>query len=370
MSPAKVRAPTPQHIARRRLASQHLIKPTVHDPAEVVRRLGAVQSQDYAGAKWGVGLRGAAITNEMVERALTDGTIIRTHVLRPTWHFMAADDARWILALTGPRVHAANSHYSRKLELDDALFRKSAKILTKALAGGKHLTREELDAALAKGGITSGHPQRLAYLMMHAELNAVICSGPRRGNQFTYALFDERVPPSKPLARDEALAELARRYFATRGPATVPDFAWWSGLTIADAKKATAMLGSEITQEQIGGVSYWFCGAPVVRASRVRAVHLLPNYDEFFIGFKDRSAILTVVKGFSLVPGDPMFTSHVVVLDGQLIGGWKRTVTSKAAAVEIELLSRPVAPVRRALLATAKRYGELLGVPVEVTGHD
>ncbi len=353
-------------ITGRRLAGQHLTKPKLTDPVEIVRRLGAVQAQDYAGGKWGVGLRGKGVTDAVVERALDAGTIVRTHVLRPTWHMMAASDARWILALSGPRVHAANAHYVRKMGLDDATFTRSANMITKALEGGKHLTREELGAALQRAGIEIGPPQRLAYLMMHAELNALITSGPRRGKQFTYALFDERVPPSAPIDRDEALAELARRFFTTRGPATLDDFSWWSGLTKADAKKALSILGAELEQYAVDDTEYWFGDVSVPRASSAPSVHLLPNYDEYFIGFADRSAILDVVKGFSLMPGDPRFTAHVVVMNGQLIGGWKRTQKPKTLIVASSLVRRLKPDERRALASAAERYGEFLGLPVDL----
>ena len=348
-----------------RLANQHLTTPSTLDAAAVVRRLGAVQSQDYAGGKWGIGLRAKGLTDAMVDRAIDEGAIVRTHVLRPTWHFMAADDARWILALTGPRVHAANAHYTRKLGLDDAIFTKSTKAITKALGNGQHLTREELGEVLRKAGVEPGIPQRLAYLMMYAELNAVITSGRRRGKQFTYALFDARVPASRALDRDEALAELARRYFSTRSPATGHDFSWWSGLTKADSKRAIEALGSEIIKEEIDDTTYWHTGIDSPKRSRRPSVHLLPNYDEYFIGFTDRSAILNVVKGFSLVPGDPMFTSHVVVLGGQLIGGWKRAVKPKSMQIELNLVRKLSPDERPALKAAVKRYADFLELPVD-----
>jgi hypothetical protein len=325
-----------------------------------------VQAQDYAGGKWGIGLRGARMTDAMVEAALDNGSIVRTHVLRPTWHMMAADDARWILALTGPRVLAANASYCRKLELDATVFNKSTKIFTKALSGGKHLTREELGAALERGGIDTSYEQRLAYIAMHAELTGLICSGPRRGKQFTYALIDERVPATPARPREEMLAELARRYFATRGPATVHDYSWWSGLTMADAKKSVDILREELSSETVDDRTYWFSGDVPPRASAKLEAHLLPNYDEYFIGFRDRSAILNVVKRISLVPGDPMFTLHVVSLNGQIVGGWKRVMSAKAASIEITLGIKPKPGERKAIERAIDRYGAFLELPLEV----
>lgn len=354
-------------IPRQRLTNQHLTGPGLADPVAIVRRLGAVQAQDYTGGKWGIGLRGERMTDAMVEAALGNGSIVRTHVLRPTWHMMAADDARWILALTGPRVLAVNSGYCRKLGLDDATFKKSAKVITKALTGGKHLTREELGAALERAKIDTSYLQRLAYLMMQAELTGLICSGPRRGKQFTYALIDERIPATAPRSREDALAELARRYFATRGPATVHDYSWWSGLTIADAKKSVALLGNELSSETVNEKTYWFSGDVPPKPRRKPEAHLLPNYDEYFIGFRDRSAIGNVVKRMSLMPGDPMFVLHLVSLNGQIVGGWKRSISAKAAKVDITLAIKPKPDERKAIERAALRYGDFLELPMEVT---
>jgi hypothetical protein len=357
----------PIDIARLRLVNQELIDPPSRDATDIVRRLGAVQSQDYAGGKWGVGLRGRGLTDDAVERALTAGTIVRTHVLRPTWHFMAADDVRWMLALTGPRILAANAHYCRRQGLDEPTFRKSAKLITKALTGGKALTRTELGMALHRGGIDTSDTQRLAYLMMRAEIDALVVSGPRRGKQSTYALTDERIPATPPKPRDAALAELARRYFTTRGPATIHDFAWWSGLTIKDAKAGAESVGSDLQTLDVAGASYrWLETSSATTSDPI--AHLLPNYDEYFIGYKDRSAILKVLKGFSLLPNSPMFTLHVVMLDGQLVGGWKRSLAAKAASVDVDLVSPLKGRSRRAVLDAVARYGSFLGVPTSVSG--
>ena len=205
-------------IARRRLINQGLVKPTLKTASEVVARLGAVQAQDYGGSKWGITQRTDRLTDAQIEKEIDDGKIIRTHVLRPTWHFVAAADIGWMLTLSAPRVHAANAYWYRWLEVDDAVARRSRTVLTKALRDGKHLTRSELGQALTKARIQVTSPVRLACIVMRAELDGVICSGARRGKQFTYALLEERVARSTALEREAALFELARRYFTTRGP--------------------------------------------------------------------------------------------------------------------------------------------------------
>src|SRR5260370_8551736 len=217
-------------IAHRRLHNQLITRPMFEKPEDIVRWLGAVQSQDYAAAKWAVGLRMQGVTDDVIEQAFTDGSILRTHVMRPTWHFVAPADIRWMLTLTAPRINALNAYYYRKLELDDAVFRHSNAVLGKALQGSKQLTRSELASVLQQAGIAADNLLRSTYIIMHAELDGIICSGARRGKQFTYALLDEQVPPTRALDRDEALGEFARRYFTSQAPATLHNFLWWSRL--------------------------------------------------------------------------------------------------------------------------------------------
>jgi thioredoxin reductase len=236
----------------RRLASLGISPPTRHGPAEIVRRLSAVQSQDYAGAKWSIALRGTRLTDAIVDAAIDSGRILRTHVLRPTWHFVLPEDIRWLLDLTRGRVHALNASMYRALELDGSTMARAHEAITRALSGGYHLTREDLGAVLADVGI-SATGQRLAYIVMAAELDALICSGPRRGSRFTYALLDERAPLARSVERDEGLAELARRFFTARGPATLHDLSRWSSLTVRDARVAVESVRSELVQERISG---------------------------------------------------------------------------------------------------------------------
>lgn len=216
-------------IAHHRLHNQKLLQTTFTKPSQVVAYLGAVQAQDYAGAKWALAQRvKSIITDAEIDQTFADGAILRTHLMRPTWHFVAPADIRWMLMLTAPRVHAVSAFMYRQLELDKTIIKKSYAVLEKTLRGNKQLTRTELGAAFKKAGIIA-EGMRLGYFMMSAELDGIICSGARKGKQFTYTLLEERVPPAKALKREEALVELVRRYFASRGPATLHDFIWWSG---------------------------------------------------------------------------------------------------------------------------------------------
>ncbi|MDQ4079384.1 MAG: winged helix DNA-binding domain-containing protein, partial [Gemmatimonadota bacterium] len=218
---------------------------------------------------------------------------------------------------------------------------------------------------LRRGRVDASGSFRLPRILMNAELDAVVCSGGRRGKHFTYALLEERVPPARPLDRDETLLELSRRYFTTRGPATPNDFAWWSGLTVADARRGIGMMGDELEREMIDGRAYWSVPSTVKRW-RAPMVHLLPNYDELFIGHKDRSALGRRLASVDLVTGGDALTAYVVVVDGQLVGGWKRAPTAKAVAIELKLLVRLSAAERAALGAAARRYAAFLGAAVEV----
>jgi hypothetical protein len=354
------------NIAHQRLLNQHLAAAVFEKPEQVVQWLGAVQSQDYAGAKWALGLRLQGATDDDIERAFTDGSILRTHLMRPTWHFVTPADIRWMLALTAPRVNAASAHYFRKLDLDRTVFTRSSAALVKALKGGKQLTREELRGVLERAGIAADSGMRLGYIMMRAELDGIVCSGARRGKQFTYALLEERVPQAKALQRDEALFELTKRYFRTRGPATVRDFAWWSGLTMVDTKRGIELAQSELVNEEAGGQTYWLAASVPSPRGASHTAHLLPNYDEYFIGFKDRSAILDVVTASKLDERSNALSAHIIVLDGQVVGGWKRTLKKNAVVVELNLLAHLGKAEQRAVALAAQKYGAFLELPVEL----
>jgi hypothetical protein len=353
-------------IVRYRLHNQLLSQTECTGPAQVVEQLGAVQSQDYAGAKWALAQRlKDPTTDAAIDKAFNEGKILRTHVMRPTWHFVAPGDIRWLLMLTGPRVHTGNAFMYRKLELDKNIIKKSYKVLEKVLQGNKQLTRTELSVAFEKAGIIATGV-RLGYFMMSAELDGLICSGGRKGKQFTYALLEERAPRVRPLKRDEALAELVRRYFTTRGPATLHDFTWWSGLTMADAKKGIEMVKPEFVNEILDGQAYWFADSSTPVREKSPTAHLLPNYDEYFIGFKDRSAIAQVANRAGVKSDDPALIAHVIIMDGQVVGGWRRTITKSAVILEQNLLTDLKRSEERALAREADRYSEFLQLPVEM----
>jgi hypothetical protein len=353
------------NVLRERLANQFLTGRPLANPVEVVRRLGAVQAQDYSGAKWAIGMRTTHATDADVERAVETGTILRTHVLRPTWHFVLPEDIRWMLALTGPRVSQAMASYNRTLGLTPAVFRRSRAVIEKALRDGAHLTRAELGAALRKARVGAATGQPLAHFMMQAEVDGVICSGARRGKQFTYALLDHRAPPCRVVERDDALSRLAHLYFRGRGPATAHDFAWWSGLTVGDAKRGIEICGKTLLPVIIGESHMWMVERADAAPAPGKVAHLLPNYDEYFIGHRDRS-LIGLRAGTKLVTGGNALINHILTIGGEIVGGWKRATRGETTVVDLALLT-PLGRTERAALDVARaRFEAFLGGPVKV----
>jgi Winged helix DNA-binding domain len=346
-------------IAWARLHCQRLAAGRLARPEEVVGWLGAVQAQEYHLTKWGLALRTRRASDASVERAFATGRILRTHVMRATWHFVTPADIRWLLALTAPRVRAAVAYYDRQLGITPAVITRASRAIATALAGGVQLTRAELKAVLTGAGVRVDGTQRLAHVIMHAELDAVICSGARRGKQFTYALLDDRAPATYLPAREEALAELARRYFTSHGPAQLKDFVWWSGLTSAEARSGLGMSRHHLAEEEIGGTRYWLAPSARTLGQPRRAAYLLPPYDEFLIAYKDRSASLDPMLWKSGAGRGPY--AAPVVLDGRVIGGWRRASPSDRVAISFHLLRRLGSADARLVEEAARRYGDFLG---------
>jgi DNA glycosylase AlkZ-like len=339
-------------VVYQRLQNQRLASAKLKKDVDVVRWFGAMQAQDFHGAKWAIAQRMSTTTNAAIEKAFNGGTIVRTHLMRPTWHFVAPEDIRWLLKLTAPRVNLACGTNYRKLELDTTIFNRSNKALTRALAGGKHLTRVTLKKVLNEAGVAADDGVRLAHILLRAELDGVVCSGPRMGNQFTYALLDERVPTTNSLTHEEALSKLTERYFRSHGPATVQDFVWWSGLTTADAKKGLALVQGEI----VNGKTYWTSSA--ARAKRSSdSVYLLPAYDEYLVAYKDRTA--------AVGNADSIF-GPTIIIDGIVAGRWNRALTNSSAVITMEpsrVLNRNE---KLNLKEAAERYAAFLGLRAEI----
>lgn len=345
-------------IASIRLDVQQLARTKFSDPAALVGWFGAMQAQEYHSSRWAVGMRLPPTSDANIAAAVDAGTILRTHILRPTWHLVAAADIRWMLALSGPRVSAQIAGQHKRLGITPDTLLKSHSIVTQALAGGLSLTRAELVAALETNGI---HPDSLqaVHLMMQAELDGLICSGPMRGKEITYALLDERVPPAPARPREEAVAMLVRRYFQSHGPATAQDFAWWSGLTLTDAKAGLGAIKSELTCEKVDGQEYWLSVGVNIAAHDGVDVHFLPAFDEFLVAYKDRSASLDVKNKDAAISNNGIFRP-VVLVNGRVVGCWQRTLKKNTVSLDLSLFAL-VSPTEKVKLEEkAADFGRFL----------
>jgi hypothetical protein len=352
----------PSEILLRRLENQHLVGQRIGDPRQMVAHLGAVQSQDFPAALWALALRLESSTLEALYAAFNRGDILRTHVLRPTWHFVAPEDIRWMLALTGPRIRRAMTTGDRDLGMDPHWVRDGIDALARALEGGQALTRPELGRALVEAGIDWRNDLALlARLASAAELESVICSGPLKGAQHTYALLNERVAPARARERDEAVAELVCRYFTSHGPATLNDFAWWSGLTVGDARRGLSASGTRFTSQQVGGLTYWFDAHGAAGATRGADIWLLPNFDEFTVAYRSRD--LFYPREIVYRPG-PRYDApfgNVIVVDGMVLGIWKRSVRKGQLSIEPEWFNPPTAEQQAACGEAIARYAAFMG---------
>lgn len=344
-------------IAKYRLINQQLAGTQIRSASEMLEWLGAMQGQEYAQTKWGLGLRLPHLTDNDIENELNEGEILRTHLLRPTWHFVSAKDIRWLLKLTAPRVHTANAYMYRQLELDGNIFNRCNDILIKTLQGGNQFSRDDINKEFKKHKIIAkGH--RLSYIMMNAELEGIICSGSRQGNQFTYALLDERVEHKKSREKDEALAELTTRYFISRNPATVKDFSTWSGLTITDCKKGIEMIKPLLKKKVMEQQEYFFNPNISLPDKQADKIYLLPVYDEFIMGYKDRNAIMTLKNNI------PFRYDSMILFNGQVIGTWKRTISKNGIDMECDFF-KPLNRLQSSVFDEAvSRFSEFMNLKV------
>ncbi len=352
---------TPPNLLHVRLRNSRLTGPLLDTPEAVVGWFGAVQAQDYHAARWGIGQRVRKLGDGDAQEAYAQGRILRTHILRPTWHFVLPEDIRWMLALTAPRVRAAMAYQDRLQELDARVYRKSNAAIARALADGEHLTRDELAQALNRAGIVASGT-RLAHLVIRAELDGLIVSGQPRGKQHTYAHLEQRVPAAKARTRDEALAELARRYFTSHGPAETRDFAWWSGLTSADARAGIELAKAALRRQMVDGKTYWLGLSKTTPALRAPKIHLLPNYDEYLVAFQDHALFLDPAVRPRARKLYDLVSRHVITRNGMLIGGWRPVRSGRRVELELETLTPLTRREADLLDAEAERYRRFLGV--------
>jgi hypothetical protein len=354
-------------ISTFRLYNQQITGTHRKNAKDIVSWMGAMQAQDFNMAKWAVGIRLPGTTDELIQAALDKGQILRTHVLRPTWHLVSAADIYWMLELTASHIMASARSRWKQLELTETILNKSLRIIEEALAGGNHLTREELCNKLAKTKIAT-NDQRAAHIMFYAELQKIVCSGTIRKKQQTYALLSERVPKQHLLSREESLAALAKKYFMSHGPATMQDFGWWSGLTLTETKKALEMIKSDLVSVKINTEMYWGVDLVTASESAKGAAYLLPAYDEFIISYKNRSASLAMENHGVAISNNGIFRP-VVIVDGQVTGIWSRTIKKDTLLIEMNLFKSPGKKEKTFLEKAAESFGAFLNKKTEIIHH-
>ena len=341
-----------------RLVSQQLINPVFDNPKDLVAWMGAIQAQDYTMCKWAVGMRLKSATIHAVDEALRKGEILRTHVMRPTWHLVPAEDIRWMLKLSAQRIQSANKSYGKSLELSDEIFMKCNRLFEKILQGNKNMTKQEIALELDKEGVLSD-PNRLNVFITHAETEGIICSGVDKGGKPTYALLEERVPPAKELTKDEALATLARRYFRSHSPASLRDFIWWSGLSVTEAKQAISLLGSELITDRYASHDLFVHESYALGAGKKNIVHFLPSYDEYLISYKERTTVM------DLEHHPKAFTNYgifypVILHNGKVIGNWNKTARKDGFAFKTSFFHEDFVLDEKKIKVAAGRYNSFM----------
>ena len=357
---------TPAIIAQLLLENQQIAQSKFTTPQALVAWHGAKQAQDYTHAKWAIGLRLPGGTDQLIESAIQEGSVLRTHILRPTWHFVAASDIRWMMRLTAPQIAVQGASRERDLGLDAGTYRRTNDVIARALEGGKYLSRQALAEAIEQAGIMT-NSSRMVHIMMQAELDLVVCNGVRQGKELTYALLDERVPAGLDLSREESLAELAHRYFTSHAPATLQDFTWWSGLKVGDARAALEMIKSTLISRPLDGLSYWMPKELELPEKWTPMVHLLPAFDEYLVSYKNRGASLDPAVTSNAITSNGIF-KPVIVIDGRVAGVWSRTEKKNAVVIEPQLFRDVNAAEKDGILAAAREFARFLNLEAVLKG--
>lgn len=346
-------------ISNIRLISQKIALPEFKTVKEIVSRMGAIQAQDYSMAKWAIGVRLPDTTDAKVESAINKGEILRTHVLRPTWHFISAEDIYWMLELSGTKIKSSFKSRDKELELTESVISKSQSIIEKKLSDVSGLTREEISQELTRAKIRTD-ANRLSHILVHAELIGLVCSGPIKEKKLTYSLLRERVPAKKDISKDEALARLAGKYFRSRCPATLDDFIWWSNLSVTDARKAVDLIKNDFFPETIGSSKYWLPYTFSDKVIKKTSVYLLPAYDEFLIAYKDRNSSLSAVNNKRTVSVNGIFYPLIVV-NGQVAGLWKRITQKNKVIVSADFFQPPDKVINNLIAEKFTVFGHFMG---------
>jgi hypothetical protein len=348
----------PTNPLYQRLHNQRISCSDFKSPVEAVAWLGAMQGQDYAGVKWSVGLRVPGSTDACIEQALAERTILRTWVMRGTLHLVAAEDIRWLVSLFAERIIANSSRRYQQLELDAATLKRTNDLIADAVQDGQPHSRTELMGMIREDNIST-LGQRTPYILQRASYDGLICQiNAPRNDPLLIAM-----PDAKTLPREEAVAELVRRYFTSRGPATIHDFAGWSGLTLTEARAGLETVKAHLLRETMDNQTYWRGDAPA--SEPLHALYLLPGFDEYVLGYRDRSRFLEAQHADKICPGGNGIFFPTIVIDGQIVGTWKRAIKKNTAIITTEMFDRPLTnDEREVFTAAAQRLGAFLEMDV------
>jgi hypothetical protein len=347
-----------------RLESQKITSSDFKTAGEVVGWMGAIQAQSESMSKWAIGVRMQNPTVKNIEEAFNKGDILRTHILRPTWHLVRAEDIHMMLDLSAPKILNSLKSRHKELELTESVILKCHKIIEKSLSDAEHLTRQELADLFNNAGISTDE-NRLSHILFDAELNRLVCSGPLKDKKQTYSMLSKRVPVIKKLSKDEALAELASRYFRSRFPATIEDFIWWSNISVTDARKAVDYIKSDFSLETVSGIKYYIPLTVNEDINKKISVLLLPAYDEFLISYRDRTSSLSKVNNRKAVSDNGIFYP-LIVINGQVTGTWKRNIQKNSVTISLTFFHPAGKRIHQAISEKAKLYGEYLNKNVEI----
>lgn len=353
---------TLNEIAGLRLTAQQVAPGNFRNPGELTWWMGAIQAQDFNMVRWAIGLRVPGSTITSVEKAINAGEIIRTHLLRPTWHFVSADDLRWLLDLTAPKIKSGLKYRQNSLGLTNGMLTKTNSIIA-GIIKGKQLEREDIKAAIVNSGIEPVE-NRISHILLWAELSGIICSGKILKNMQTYAPVDERVPGGKKPEKDEMAAMLAKRYFKSHGPATIRDFAWWSGLSLKEIRLALEMSANELETFDIGEVTYWY-DKSLNPAETFKTASLLPAFDEFIISYADKSVILQDSHHRKAISQNGIFRS-VLIFENRVAGLWKPVKGKDRLIVEVNPFKTLKKAEKSSVETAAENYGRFMEKKIEV----
>lgn len=350
-------------IVALRLSNQQLINSKFTTPQMLVSHFGAIQAQNYEMAKYAIGLRISA-KEKIIDNAVNKVDIIRTHVLRPTWHFVSTKDIRWMLELTAPHVKKLNSPLCKKLELDGSILTQCYSIIEKMLEKDLQISRDEIMLELNANNICT-KDTRSSLIMMNAELDGIVCNGKMNGKQHTYALFDRQIPISKPITKEKALAKLGAIYFSSHGPATLEDYCWWSGLSVTNAKLSIELIKTDFQSIKTNNQTYWFKDNLQFQKENDSSAHFLPAFDEFLISYRSRTASISIEKQAQVFTKNGLF-KPTIILNGKVIGIWNRSIKKEKVIIETTFLEPVKNEQKKNILKTIEKYENYIEKTIEI----